>query len=47
VAAAKEACVHDTVLVRDTVVIHDTLYVIVADKPAAAPADTTQAPNKN
>lgn len=47
VAAAKEACVHDTVLVRDTVVIHDTLYVIVADKPAAAPADTTLAPNKN
>ena len=41
-------CIHDTVFVRDTVVIHDTLYVIVADKPAStAPADTTQAPDKN
>lgn len=46
-ASAASACVHDTVFVRDTVVIHDTLYVIVADKPAAAPADTTQALNKN
>ena len=44
---ATEACVHDTVFVKDTVIIHDTLYVIVADKPAAPPADTTQAPDKN
>lgn len=46
-APATAVCAHDTVYVRDTVVIHDTLYVIVADKPAAAPADTTQEPNKN
>ena len=44
---AAEACIHDTVFVKDTVIIHDTLYVIVADKPAAPPADTTQAPDKN
>lgn len=29
--------VHDTLLVRDTVVIHDTLYVVLANKPEAAP----------
>ncbi len=40
---ANVVCVHDTVLVhdtlvvRDTVVIHDTLYVVLANKPEAAP----------
>ena len=40
---ANVVCVHDTVLVhdtlvvRDTVVIHDTLYVVLANKPKAAP----------
>ena len=29
--------VHDTLVVRDTVVIHDTLYVVLANKPEAAP----------
>jgi hypothetical protein len=29
--------VHDTLVVRDTVVIHDTLYVVLANKPKAAP----------
>ena len=29
--------VHDTLVVRDTVVIRDTLYVVLANKPEAAP----------
>lgn len=42
-SAANVACardtvfVHDTLVVRDTVVIHDTLYVVLANKPEAAP----------
>lgn len=42
-SAANSACsrdtvfVHDTLVVRDTVVIHDTLYVVLANKPEAAP----------
>ena len=31
--------VHDTLVVRDTVVIHDTLYVVLANKPKAAPKE--------
>ena len=38
--AATTACNPDTVYVRDTVVVHDTLYVMLAPKPEAAPADT-------
>ena len=44
-SAANIACVHDTVfvhdtlVVRDTVVIHDTLYVVLANKPKAAPKE--------
>ena len=37
--------VHDTLVVRDTVVIHDTLYVVLANKPEAAPK-ATQKGNK-
>jgi len=44
--SATPACKTDTVFVRDTVVvhdvIHDTLYVIVADKAAAAPASSAE-----
>ena len=42
VAAAVEGCKPDTVYVRDTVVVHDTLYVMLAPKPEAAPADTSK-----
>jgi TolA-binding protein len=35
-------CKTDTVFVRDTVVVHDTLYVIVADKAAAAPTSPAE-----
>ena len=44
-SSASVACVHDTVfvhdtlVVRDTVVIHDTLYVVLANKPKAAPKE--------
>ena len=40
--AATTACNPDTVYVRDTVVVHDTLYVMLAPKPEAAPADTSK-----
>ena len=40
--AAAVACKPDTVYVRDTVVVHDTLYVMLAPKPEAAPADTSK-----
>ncbi len=42
-SSANAACsrdtvfVHDTLVVRDTVVVHDTLYVVLANKPEAAP----------
>ena len=42
VAVAVEGCKPDTVYVRDTVVVHDTLYVMLAPKPEAAPADTSK-----
>ena len=48
-SSANAACsrdtvfVHDTLVVRDTVVVHDTLYVVLANKPEAAPKT---APNK-
>lgn len=51
--AAPAACnrdtlvVHDTLLVHDTVTVHDTLYVIVSDKPAAAPAAQPAQPAKD
>jgi len=44
-SSASVACVrdtvfvHDTLVVRDTVVIHDTLYVVLANKPKAAPKE--------
>lgn len=44
-SSASVACVHDTIfvhdtlVVRDTVVIHDTLYVVLANKPKAAPKE--------
>jgi hypothetical protein len=37
VCARDTIFVHDTLVVRDTVVIHDTLYVVLANKPEAAP----------
>ena len=37
VCACDTVFVHDTLVVRDTVVIHDTLYVVLANKPEAAP----------
>lgn len=40
--AVAVACKPDTVYVRDTVVVHDTLYVMLAPKPEAAPADTSK-----
>lgn len=42
VTVAVEGCKPDTVYVRDTVVVHDTLYVMLAPKPEAAPADTSK-----
>lgn len=42
--AAAVACKPDTVYVRDTVVVHDTLYVMLAPKPEAAPADSSKKP---
>ena len=42
VVVAVEGCKPDTVYVRDTVVVHDTLYVMLAPKPEAAPADTSK-----
>ena len=48
-SSANAACVHDTVfvhdtlVVRDTVVIHDTLYVVLANKPKAAPKEKKNA----
>ena len=36
------SCKPDTVYVRDTVVVHDTLYVMLAPKPEAAPADSSK-----
>ena len=38
--------VHDTLVVRDTVVIHDTLYVVLANKPEAAPKTAPSKPKK-
>ena len=44
-SSANAACIHDTIfvhdtlVVRDTVVIHDTLYVVLANKPKAAPKE--------
>jgi len=54
-SSASVACVrdtvfvHDTLVVRDTVVIHDTLYVVLANKPKAAPKEKkkgAEAPTK-
>ena len=45
VCARDTIFVHDTLVVRDTVVIHDTLYVVLANKPEAAPK-ATQKDNK-
>jgi hypothetical protein len=45
VCARDTIFVHDTLVVRDTVVIHDTLYVVLANKPEAAPK-ATQKGNK-
>ena len=41
-ASVAATCKPDTVYVRDTVVVHDTLYVMLAPKPEAAPADTSK-----
>ena len=39
---AVAVCKPDTVFVRDTVVIHDTLFVMLAPKPEAVPADSSK-----
>lgn len=44
VTVAVEGCKPDTVYVRDTVMVHDTLYVMLAPKPEAAPADSSKKP---
>ena len=43
-AVVEATCKPDTVYVRDTVVVHDTLYVMLAPKPEAAPADSSKKP---
>ncbi len=51
-SSANAACsrdtvfVHDTLVVRDTVVVHDTLYVVLANKPDAAPKTAPSKPKK-